>query len=513
MTDLLDRVAREVGLSPRELQEVATRSADDPSFWGEFALGFVPWQKQREIDRALVLHRHVAVPACHAPGKSATAGKLVLWWMNTKVGPCVVTTAPTERQIRNIVWKEVHRWSRVAADRGVALAGELDTMRLSISPDEFAMGFASDKYNPNTFQGLHADSILVIADEACGLSDAVYDGIDGVMGGGHARLLELGNPVNPLTQFRYNCEDPEVKTIHISAYDTPNFNVPGHELREENFANNDWREKLGPYYDWNAGDSGQSKCPFPYLTTPEFVWKIYRTKGPQSMAYVSRVLGRFPEQSEESLLSIVEVEDAMQRVEVLDEEILNTPIELGVDVARFGSNETVVVAKMGYEGHWKARVIDHWGKSSQTVTCDRIQGIFDRFKRWGKAPLMVHVDATGLGGGYVDELERRGLPVVAFNSSQRENLDNEEAFNLRADAYLYLAGLLERRELDLPDDEELKKQLLSIRKFLPDNSEKMQIRGKEWMKANRIPSPDFADALSIAMRGGGRAAGDLGVSL
>lgn len=530
----LAEIAQEIGVQPAQVVSWATKGQADPVWWGEFALGKTYWPKQREILYAVRDHRQVNVPACHASGKSFVAGTAVLWWNQNFVGDGIsnvcVTTAPSDRQVRWILWKEIRAQHAKAR---FPLRGKPDTQQLQISEDHFALGFATTEYDPTKFQGLHADHIFVVGDEACGLTSDVFEGIMGVLGGGHSRLLLLGNPTDPLTQFKRDCEDPRNRTIPISSYDTPNFNIqqgfkpwPKHPgiseaivLRERNFVlpshdPENWMQLLAPLRPPELSkDSTDFSLPNPYLCTPNFVDSIIRRYGANSPQYMGRVLGQFPEQAENSLFTLTEIHDAMHTVDFSQNAYVRScPLRLGVDVARMGSNQTVVTAYQGDEERGVARILGRWGKTDTVDTSTKVIEIADSCRRHGLPPGEIAIDVIGVGGGVVDYLKHKGLPITEFNSAS--NLDVPETFlNTRALSYYQMKSMMELRMLDLPVDDSLKSQLMTIRYDQPDGSTKLRILGKEFMKAHGIQSPDDADSVCISVYAGPRGRRDLGVTI
>ena len=88
------------------------------------------------------------------------------------------------------------------------------------------------KSDPAKFQGFHAPHVLVIADEAAGISEKIFEGITAVLKGAHSRLLAIGNPTVLEGWFYEAFKSEGWHSIHISAFDTPNITrgrivVPG----------------------------------------------------------------------------------------------------------------------------------------------------------------------------------------------------------------------------------------------------------------------------------------------
>ena len=81
----------------------------DPVRFCRQTLGFDPWSKQREILEAIRDHDRVAVRSANAVGKTSLAARAVLWWLGGGPGSIALTTAPTDRQVRRLLWKEIRQ--------------------------------------------------------------------------------------------------------------------------------------------------------------------------------------------------------------------------------------------------------------------------------------------------------------------------------------------------------------------------------------------------------------------
>ena len=164
----------------------------------------------------------------------------------------------------------------------------------------------------------------------------------------------------------------------------------------------------------------------------------------------------------------------------------------GVDVARHGGDETVIVALRG----GVARV--EWATKSADLmqTAGKLASLSIDPAR-PSAP--IHLDAIGLGYGVLDRLRELDAPVTAFIASARA-ANPARFLNLRSEAWWAAREAFQRSEVDLdPDDRALAGQLASVRYSLASNGS-IQIQGKDKMRT----SPDRADALVIALaaRGG-----------
>lgn len=251
----------------------------DPVAFVRDVLGGDPWPVQERIVRSVFANRRTAVPSCHASGKSWISARIILAFLYAFPGAKVISTAPTDRQVRAILWSEI---GAAHANAGLPLGGDLNQQELRLARDWFAMGFTADEYDDSKFQGFHAPHILIVVDEAAGVSPSIMEQIEGIASGGDAHILLIGNPTDPGSAFAADCAAAETQTIPIDAFDTPNFTAFG--LAEADLVGGRWREKVN-----------NRPLPYPQLITPEWAAEVFAKWGPKSPRYQARVRGRFPE--------------------------------------------------------------------------------------------------------------------------------------------------------------------------------------------------------------------------
>lgn len=457
----------------------------DPIGFHREVLGREPWGAQARILEAVRDHPRTAVRSCHGAGKSWTAAGVVVHFLRCFPGSLAVTTAPTARQVKNILWKEIALALRGAR---VPLGGRQLMMEWHLGPGWFGFGFATQV--PDNFQGLHAERILVVVDEAPGIPPDIWAAIDGILTTADARLLAIGNPTEAQGPFYdlYHTHAPGVHKLAISAYDTPNLTHFG--ITEADIAAGTWQEKLtGP-------------LPAPWLVTPDWVADKYRRWGPSSALYQSRVLGDFPEEGTDTLIRLSWVEAA--RARILPP---TSPVEVAVDVARFGDDFTVIGIRRGPQ--LTIHTVTH--KEDTMATTGRVVGAMDEIRRsaafaQGPGPefgdatdtlrLRAKVDVVGIGAGVVDRLVELREPVVAMNAGEAAR-DPERFVNRRAEWYWALRERLQDGDISLPADDELVAQLTSM-KYRFDSRGRIYIESKDDMKKRGLPSPDKADMAMLA---------------
>src|SRR3990172_3550101 len=258
---------------------IIERSLKEPEWFVQNVLGGDPWQIQIGILQAIRDYPEVAVKSCHSAGKSWLAAQAVMWFLLTHKPCIVITTAPTDRQVRGILWKEI----RLAYKRSkVPIGGQLLTQELRLSDDWWAWGFTAPDWDPDRFQGFHEENVMVVIDEAAGVSTQIYDAIDAVLSSESVRKLEIGNPTDDSGGFGKSFKSADIKKFTISAFDTPNFTHFG--ITEVDIIDGSWEDKI----------EGRV-LPYPSLVTPAWVARRAKRWGLESPMYRSRVLAEFPQ--------------------------------------------------------------------------------------------------------------------------------------------------------------------------------------------------------------------------
>ena len=126
------------------------------------------WSKQEEVLSALFENRRVAVKSGNGLGKGYCAVVAVLWFLYCHDPAIVLSTTPTFRQVRHVLWRQIRRLYRRAPD---VLGGKILDTRWELADDRYAIGLSAD--TADQFQGFHSPNMLIVVDEAEGLSDEI----------------------------------------------------------------------------------------------------------------------------------------------------------------------------------------------------------------------------------------------------------------------------------------------------------------------------------------------------
>lgn len=454
-------------ITSQEAADLILAIQKSPRFFVEEYLGDAIWDGQERIMNSVRDNFETCARSCHGIGKTYVGSRIALWFLNAFENSIVITTAPTFRQVEKMMWKEM----RDAMNHSnVKLAGKmLKTPNLRVDEKWYAMGLSTK--DPDMFQGYHAEHILVIADEASGVPEKIFDAIDGVTTSQGARILLLGNPTNPLGRFAKSFKDPTTGKIHISAWDTPNFTLNGIKNAEQLL---------------ELGDSGKLETmpvPFPYLITPMWAYRRAKQWGINSPMWQSRVEGIFPEDADDVLIPLWKVEKAMSEERRLSVIPNKNEKHVGLDVARFGDDKTVFATRLGlfFED------LIATAKKSTTET-------YGKMKQLGLGP--YYIDDIGVGGGVTDQAEDNKAMTSYGINVQKTAKDSETFANLKSELAWKFREIID--EVSLPYDEELLAQLSNI-KFKYVNGRIAVEQKDEVKKRTHGQSPDKADAVFLSI--------------
>ncbi len=433
-------------LSKDQFRDIQTLGRYDPEWFIKRVLNIEYLTPQQiEICESVRLNRRTACPAGHGVGKTFFAACVVLWFLLCHPGSKILTTAPTWFQVENLLWREIR--TILAASRIGGLFSP-NLTALNIADNWFAIGLSTDE--PTRFQGIHARFVLIVFDEATGVAKAIWEASEGVAVGVNDRFLAIGNPTDPTSEFKRVCNSNLWNVVRLSAEDHPNVLqgaeiIPGAVTRE-------WIEE-----------------------------RLIEYGGRETALYRSRVLGLFPEQGDDMLISLADVERAQTRWQ----KPLGIPVAVGCDVARYGSDETILIdlfvnGNVGEPQSFRGQ--------NTMETAGRLKS---------SIALKKAVDDSGVGGGVTDRLQEQSVSVLAYNAGGSP-FDKERFLNKRAESWWLIREKLQKNELDLPPDNKLAADLTNI-KYKYTSKGQIQLEAKDDLKKRLGRSPDRGDALAIAL--------------
>jgi hypothetical protein len=186
------------------------------------------WDKMVEMLDAVSNNQKIAIKAGHSVSKTYSMGRIVTWLKTCFQPSTIITTAPSDNQVRNQLWREIH--ASYAGAR-IPLGGNMTTLQWdlkpkkamleSLDPEErekweknFAIGFStspdSATEHATKMQGWHNDWVFVIVDEACGIMPQIWRTImESLIVDDHCKIIAIGNPTDPESDFARACYSSE----------------------------------------------------------------------------------------------------------------------------------------------------------------------------------------------------------------------------------------------------------------------------------------------------------------
>jgi phage terminase large subunit len=431
--------------------EFLAEYADDPVNFCVEVLDFDPLPWQAEVMKLVASgERRISVRSGHGVGKSTAAAALMLWFLLTRYPVKIVVTAPTSAQLFDALFAEVKRRMKDMPDALKELIDATsDRVVLKASPTEaFISARTSSKERPESLAGVHSEHVLLVADEASGIPEEVFESAAGSMSTENACTLLLGNPVRT-SGFFYKTQTQLTdswKTMRVSCVDSP-------------------------------------------LVSDDFLRDMAQRYGELSNAYRVRVLGEFPTIDDESWISMGLVEEAMQRD---IEPYSGSSVIYGLDVSRFGSDSSALVKRKGNV----VFDIKTWRGLDLMELCGAVMAEIAA-ARFDEKPDQILVDSIGLGSGVVDRLRELGAPARGINVSESSAM-KPEAMRLRDELWMLCREWLEDRDCKLPKNDKLASELTTPR-YSYSSSGKIKLESKDEMRKRGHGSPDIADALCLTM--------------
>ena len=405
-----------------------------------------PWQK--DVLNDIAAFTKVSVRSGHGVGKTSVEAIVLLWFLSCFKFPKVIATAPTRQQLNDILWSEVEKWrSKSPLLQEILVWTKTYVYMKGYEKRWFAV--AKTASEPENMQGFHEENMLIIVDEASGVDDAIMEAILATLSGKNNKLLMCANPTRT----------------------------------------------TGTFYDSHNRDRGMYKCHRvssldSERTNKENIESFIRKYGEHSNVVKVRVYGDFPSQEDDVFIPLPLIEQSV--VNEIETDKVNK-ISIGVDVARYGDDETIIATNVS--GVISIPVIRH-GQSLMITVGDIVREYKRLTKEYPKyhGVITVNIDDTGLGGGVTDRLEEvkaeerlRRLEIVPVNFGNKPPKDGSDEHYQDISTYMWatLKTLMENKEVCIQNDEELVAQL-SVRKYSITSTGKIMLESKKAMKDRGI---------------------------
>lgn len=415
----------------------------------EFQVQPDPWQL--DVLRAFPANSRMAFKASKGVGKTSTLAWLILNFLATRPNPRIAATSITGDNLSQNLWPELAKW--------MAMSPYLSEMFTWTKTQIFSKRYPATWWaqartwprsgdatqQAHALAGLHAEFAMGVVDESSEVPQAVMATVEAVLGTGiETKVIQAGNPTRldgPL--YRACVQDRALWHVTTISGDPDN-------PKRSSLVKIDWaREQIASY-------------------------------GRDNPWVMVNVLGEFPESSINALLGVDEVERAMAR-HLRSDEYDWAQKRLGVDVARFGDDRTVIFPRQGLAS-FRPVVLRHMR------TTDIAARVMMGSKRWGAE--LILVDDTGhWGHGVIDNLVTAGVNCIGINYAGKAI--NPRYKNKRAEFWIKGAEAI-RAGAALPNLPEMVGELTTPTYTFSGGV--FQLEDKDQIKMRLGRSPDLADA-------------------
>jgi hypothetical protein len=378
---------------------------------------------------------------------TALAAWTICWFANTRAPFKCAVTAPSSPQLFDVLVPELHKWfERLPGGWRSLWDITSDHIRLKADSECFITARTSRADQPEAMAGLHSTHLLLVADEASGIPEPVYEAAGGSMSSPGAITLLIGNPTRSSGFF--------------------------------------WRVFTMERDRWHCMKVSSANS---RRVSADYCEEIEQRYGTDSNAFRVRVLGEFPVADADTVIPASLVDDAMTRDVPLD---MTAPAIWGVDVARFGSDASVLIKRRG-------SVVTEFPRRWRNLDTMQLAGALKA--EWDASthdrPALIVIDVIGIGAGVVDRLHEQNLPILGVNVAEVPSTTGRYG-RLRDELWVRCREWLETRSVRLPRDDQLRDDLVAPRySFLSDG--RLQVESKNLMRARGLSSPDSADALNL----------------
>jgi len=382
-------------------------------------------------------------------GKTFTEAGIIIWFLTTHYKGKVICTAPTQHQLYQVLWSELAKMNENSLVKSLF---EWTASRFTYKEshaDWFAVARSSSK--AENMQGFHAEHMLIIVDEASGVEEEIMEAIEGATTDAGNIIMMFGNPTKLSGSFYDSFHDKKEYFTNITL-----------------------------------------SCLDSRIVNKKYAPTIESKYGITSNMYRVRVLGEFPKQEDESIINVNDIEKAMLRKNKINN---YSEVEFGVDVARFGDDETAIYKRIN-------NVITEEWISKENTTMQIVGKIVNLIKEYN-CKIIINIDDTGVGGGVTDRLkelrdEKTITSNVIINGVNNNNVAINKKYykNIITEMWYYLKDNIKKYQI--PNDKILKKEL-STRNYEIISDGRLMVESKEKFKKRNKSSPDRADGLLLSL--------------
>ena len=427
------------------------RDRTGPQDWQrDFLIDVGEQVKQRGFDGSTpVAPIQFSTASGHGIGKSALTSWLIRWIMDTRPFAKGVVTANTSEQLRTKTWSELAKWHNMGLTKDWYTLNS-GSGSLSMYHNEHREmwrvdGITSREENSEAFAGLHAanSTPFYIFDEASGIPASIFEVREGGLTDGEPMTFDFGNPTRNSGRFYENMLG-----------------------------------KFRDYYIRRTIDSRDVE-----QTNKALFDQWAHLYGEASDFFKVRVKGEFPSAGS---LQFIATDDVDRCVGMEVYVAPGDPLVMGVDVARFGDDKSVIYLRQGRDAETPG--VHIYSKMDTMQLVGEVARIAN-----DKKPDAIFVDGGGVGGPVVDRLRQIGFEVIEINFGAKAT---QRGFaNMRAQMWSRMREAIVDG-IRLPADSDLKSDLIGL-EYGYNVRNDIQLERKEDMKRRGLHSPDIADALAL----------------
>ena len=446
--------------------EFVRRFLADPVGFCAIVLAVTLDEWQAEAMRAVAGgERRISIRSGHGVGKSAFVALLCVWALVVHSNVKIIVTAPSGPQLYDGLFAEVKLWLK-QLPAGIQSLFDIKTDRIELkaAPESVFLSVRTSRAEaPEALQGVHADAglVLLIADEASGIPEPVFEAASGSMSGHNCCTVLLGNPTRGSGFF----------------FDTH------HRLRSM------WRTM-------------HVSCLTSSRVSKDYIEDMLARYGEDSNAYRVRVLGEFPRAEDDTLISYELASSALLRDIMLDTGTQDR--YWGVDLARFGNDASALCKRFGTVVPERVKV---WKNADLMQSVGIVRAEFEATPVEIR-PLAIFADVIGLGAGFVDRAKELKMPVVGINVSEAPSFGAaDHSSRLRDGLWGRGKAFFEARNCRIEADEDLIGGRCASRYRCVGSRLHMETRGE--IKKRGLPSPNRADAFLLTFAAGAAAGAGL----
>lgn len=409
-----------------------------PDTWQENLLKELGQQLQQGTKGAI----RMATASGHGVGKSALVSWVVQWFISTRPHPQIIVTANTREQLLKKTFRELAVWHKRMINAHWFEWTATKFYAKEHPETWFAAAIPWSKEHSEAFAGTHAEHVLVLFDEASGIDDVIWEVTEGAMTTKGAAWLAFGNPTRNTGRFR--------ECFGRFAHRWTNYRIDSRTAKMTD------KDQLKQWIDDYGEDSDFARI---------------------------RIKGEFPRAGSTQFIPGDIVDRAMRNTVAVDEE--NAVKVLGVDVARFGDDQTIITYRQGN----KVLPLRKFRELDTMQVAAIVAEVIDDWE-----PDCTFVDGAGLGAGVVDRLRQLNYRVVDVQAGSSPD-DKEKYANKRAEIWGRMRDWL-KGDVELPEDDGLKSALTGL-EYGYNNRMAIQLEKKDDMKKRGLASPDEADSLAM----------------